>query len=60
MGVVGHSHLQPISQNDVGVHSPDIEMVNHGPLQTKRSFLEAKQLVFNLLTDLSTVKSIAK
>lgn len=46
------THLQPVGQDDVGVHGPHIQVVDKRTLNSVGNFLQGSQLGLDFLTDL--------
>ena len=47
--------LEPIGQDDVGVHGPHVQVVDHGVLQAVRHGLQIQQLLGDVRADLVQV-----
>lgn len=52
MGCV--SDLQAVGEDDVGVHGPDVQMVDERALDPVGDLLQGHQLNFDLFTNLKT------
>lgn len=45
-------HLQAVGENDVGVHGPNVQMVDEGAFDPVRDLLQRSQLLLDLIADL--------
>ena len=55
MLIRSHTHLQPVGEDDVGVHGPHVQMVDHGVLQPVGTLLQRQQLPNDVITHLIKV-----
>lgn len=46
------THLQPVGQNDVGVHGPHIQMIDKRTLNSVGNFLQRIQFGLDFITNL--------
>lgn len=46
-------YLQAVGEDDIGVHRPDIQMVDEGAFDPVWDFLQRSQLLFDLIADLN-------
>lgn len=45
-------YLKAVGEDDIGVHGPDVQMVNEGALDPVWNLLQGHQFVLDLITDL--------
>lgn len=45
-------YLQAVGEDDIGVHRPNIQMVDEGTFDPVWNLLQGSQLVFDLITNL--------